>query len=54
MAASGGFRIFGDLEREVMLILWREGSGTARSVQAQIGGRRLAYTTVVTVLARLV
>jgi predicted transcriptional regulator len=54
MAASGGFRIFGDLEREIMTILWRDGSGTVRSVRTQIAPcHRLAYTTVQTLLARL-
>ncbi len=37
-----------------MGILWRDGSGTTRSVQAQIAPRRrIAYTTILTVLARL-
>jgi predicted transcriptional regulator len=42
-------------ELEVLAVLWRLGKGTVRDVQAALGagGRRLAYTTVLTLLGRL-
>jgi len=44
----------GELERTVMQVLW-DGSGplSGREVAARLPGRVLAYTTVLTVLARL-
>jgi predicted transcriptional regulator len=42
-------------ELEVLSALWRLGTGTGREVLEELGtsGRRLAYTTVVTLLGRL-
>ena len=42
-------------ELEVLSALWRIGSGTVREVLEELerGGRRLAYTTVLTLLGRL-
>ena len=42
-------------ELEVLSALWRVGSGTGRDVLEELAGsgRRLAYTTVVTLLSRL-
>lgn len=42
-------------ELEVLAALWRIGSGTVRDVLAELEkeGRRLAYTTVLTLLGRL-
>jgi predicted transcriptional regulator len=54
MAATTSVRIFGDLEREIMTILWRDGHGTVRSVWQQIRqARPIAYTTVMTSMVRL-
>ena len=44
---------FGDLERAIMTILWDRGSNTVRDVLAHLH-RRVAYTTVMTVMNRLV
>lgn len=45
----------GDAELEVLKALWDFGPGTVRDVLSRLGerGRRLAYTTVQTVLTRL-
>jgi predicted transcriptional regulator len=54
MAAPGGFHILGDLEREIMAILWRNGRSTVRQVHRQITSTRvLAYTTIMTTMIRL-
>ena len=42
----------GRLEREVMDVVWADGEGTVRSVQARLP-RKAAYTTVMTTLDRL-
>lgn len=47
----------GDLERAVMDVLWSHAPGpglTVRQVRGGLTGRDLAYTTVMTVLSRLV
>ena len=44
---------FGDLESAIMDVMWRKGSLTVRDVLAQLR-RRVAYTTVMTVMNRLV
>lgn len=47
--------IFGQLERAIMDTLWDRGSATVREVLAQLPpSRRVAYTTVMTVMNRLV
>jgi predicted transcriptional regulator len=45
-----------DSEREVLKVLWDRGSGTVREIREELGarGRRWAYTTVATLLQRLV
>jgi predicted transcriptional regulator len=43
----------GDLQAEVMSALWRLGEGKVDDVRAQLSRRDLAYTTVHTVLKRL-
>lgn len=46
--------LFGDLERAIMDIAWRKGQVTVREVVESIQKkRRIAYTTVMTVMARL-
>ena len=54
MAATATFRIFGDLEREIMTILWHDGQATVRDVYRQLTPvREIAYTTVMTTMTRL-
>ena len=43
---------FGNLEREVMDVVWRDGEGTVKEVQSALT-RSVAYTTVMTTLDRL-
>lgn len=44
----------GDLESEIMGIVWQEGEVTVQDVQAALlPTRELAYTTIMTVLSRL-
>ncbi len=46
--------LLGPLETEVMETVWRLGDSTVRDVHAELAGRReLAYTTVMTTMARL-
>jgi predicted transcriptional regulator len=47
--------MFSPLEAEVMRIIWRNGSATVREVWRELrdDGKRLAYTTVMTVMVRL-
>ncbi len=47
--------MFSPLEAEVMRILWERKSATVREVWQELRaqGKRLAYTTVMTVMARL-
>ena len=53
-AAGGVHRLLGELEAEIMGILWQRGEATVRDVrEALIAHRQLAYTTVMTVMARL-
>lgn len=51
-------KLLGDLEREVMEIMWARGIGSVRGVLQALNAargpdRQLAYTTVMTVMARL-
>lgn len=51
-------KLLGELEREVMDVLWARGSGSVRDVLERLNAerpaeRRLAYTTVMTVMMRL-
>jgi predicted transcriptional regulator len=53
--ASGGLELRGSLQAEVMRIVWRLGTATVDDVRAaQPRSRRAAYTTVQTVMNRLV
>ncbi len=46
--------LLGPLETDVMEAVWRLGESTVRDVHAELAGRRdLAYTTVMTTMARL-
>ena len=42
----------GELEREVMTLMWHDGEATVHAVHRSLGGNR-AYTTVMTTLDRL-
>ena len=42
-----------DGELEVLKVLWNRGPGTVRDVAEALGGRALAYNTILTLLARL-
>jgi len=47
-------QVLGELEAEIMEILWLAGETTVREVyQALLKGRDIAYTTVMTVMTRL-
>lgn len=52
---SGVAKLFGELEGEVMEEVWRSGSATVREVHQTLNHhkRGIAYTTVLTVMARL-
>lgn len=46
--------LLGELEAEIMGVLWRRGQATVRDVLEELTAhRQLAYTTVMTVMARL-
>jgi predicted transcriptional regulator len=46
-------RVLGDLELEVMEVLWDEAPLVVREVQRRVSRGRLAYTTIMTTLDRL-
>ncbi|MBI5230517.1 MAG: BlaI/MecI/CopY family transcriptional regulator [Candidatus Magasanikbacteria bacterium] len=47
-------KIFGDLEAEIMDIVWEAGQANVRDVLALLSKKRkIAYTTIMTVMARL-
>jgi len=49
-----GLRILGDLEKEVMELLWSKKAATVREIFESIKKRkRIAYTTVMTIMDRL-
>lgn len=51
---TGMKKIFGDLEAEVMKIIWKQKQSTVREVYEQLLlEKNLAYTTVMTVMSRL-
>jgi predicted transcriptional regulator len=54
MAGKRDFHLRGDLQAEVMAAVWKLGEATVDDVRGQQRGRRSAYTTVQTVLNRLV
>lgn len=52
--SSGGIERLGDLEAEVMGVIWELSEATVKQVQKALEpDRPLAYTTVMTVLSRL-
>jgi predicted transcriptional regulator len=46
-------RVLGQLEEEVMELLWSEAPLAVRDVQRRVAGGKLAYTTLMTTLDRL-
>jgi len=47
-------KVLGDLEAEVMKIVWKTGRATVRDVHEQLRlEKNLAYTTVMTIMSRL-
>ncbi len=52
---AGESNMFSPLEAEIMRIIWDKGSATVREVWQELRaqGKRLAYTTVMTVMVRL-
>lgn len=53
-AGRGAEKLLGELELEVMGVVWERGNVTVRDVQAALAKTRpLAYTTVMTVMNRL-
>ena len=51
---KGMKKILGDLEAEIMAILWARDESTVRNVYECLRGQRqIAYTTVMTVMSRL-
>lgn len=43
----------GDLQLEILKILWRRGPATVAEVHRRLAGQRLAYTTVATMLRKM-
>lgn len=53
-SSAGVRRLLGELEAEVMEVLWRQSPASVRDVHQQLAARRdIAYTTVMTVMSRL-
>ena len=46
-------RALGDLEAEIMELMWSCGCASVRDIHAKLDSRGLAYTTVMTVMSRL-
>ncbi|MGH7268277.1 MAG: BlaI/MecI/CopY family transcriptional regulator [Candidatus Rokuibacteriota bacterium] len=46
-------KVFGDLEADIMEVVWRRGRVTVQDVWQDLKRRRLAYATVKTVMGRL-
>lgn len=43
----------GDLQLSIMQVLWNRGPSSIADVQASLGGTRLAYTTIATMLHKM-
>lgn len=51
---AGSNQVLGELESQVMEVLWERGRSSVRDVLGNLsGGKKLAYTTVMTVMSRL-
>lgn len=52
--ANNNIRILSDLESEIMEIVWKAGNASVRDVLSEMKKKRkIAYTTVMTVMSRL-
>jgi BlaI family transcriptional regulator, penicillinase repressor len=52
MGKARGIRL-GDLQLRIMRVLWESGAATVADVQERLGRKRLAYTTVATMLRKM-
>ena len=52
MASQPAYRL-GDLQLRIMRVLWNSGPASVAQVQEELGGDRLAYTTVATMLRKM-
>jgi predicted transcriptional regulator len=52
MASQPSFRL-GELQLRIMKVLWRRGPLAVGELQAELGGRPLAYTSVATMLRKM-
>jgi BlaI family penicillinase repressor len=52
MSGRRNYRL-GDLQLRIMRVLWSRGPASVAQVQKQLGGGRLAYTTVATMLRKM-
>ena len=52
-AGKGVDQVLGELESQVMTLVWENPGATAREVYSGLGKPNLAYTTIVTILDRL-
>lgn len=51
---EGLSKIFGELEADIMEVMWRRGDATVKDVYGElVAEREIAYTTVMTVISRL-
>ena len=52
-SGEGVDQVLGELESQVMSLVWENPGATAREVHSRLGKLNLAYTTIVTILDRL-
>ena len=52
-AGEGVDQVLGELESQVMSLVWQNPGATAREIHSRLGKLNLAYTTIVTILDRL-
>jgi len=52
MRNGRGYRL-GDLQLEIMKLLWRRGASRVADIQRELGADRFAYTTVATMLRKM-
>ncbi len=52
-SGEGVDQVLGELESQVMSLVWQNPGATAREIHSRLGKLKLAYTTIVTILDRL-
>ena len=52
MSSDRNYRL-GDLQLEIMKVLWKSAAASVAGVRRQLAGERLAYTTVATMLRKM-